>query len=47
MTQSGNERMDGVMLSRVAVLREQMISADGRKGKKGKKKVRKAAACRL
>lgn len=47
MAQSGNERMDGVMLSRVAVLREQMISADGKKGKKGKKKVRKAAACRL
>lgn len=47
MAQSGNERMDGVMLSRVAVLREQMISAEGKKRKKGKKKARKAAACRL
>ena len=47
MAQSGNERMDAVMLSRVAVLREQMDSADGKKRKKGKKKASEAAACRL
>ena len=47
MAQGGNERMDRVMLSRVAVLREQMISADGKKQKKRKKKARKAGASRL
>jgi ATP-dependent 26S proteasome regulatory subunit len=47
MAQGGNERMDRLILSRVAVLREQMISADGKKGKKAKKKARKAAASRL
>jgi hypothetical protein len=45
MAQGGSQRMDTVVMSRVAVLSEQMISAKGKKLKKGnrKKKARKAA----
>jgi hypothetical protein len=47
IAEMGRQRMDAVMLNRVAVLRDEMTSADGKKRKKGKKKARKAAACRL
>ena len=48
MAKSGNG-MDAVMMDRVTVLREQMISAESKKRKKrnGKKKAKKAAASRL
>jgi SpoVK/Ycf46/Vps4 family AAA+-type ATPase len=49
IAEQGSRRMDGVMLERATVLREQMNGADGKKRKKGegKKKARKAAASRL
>jgi len=48
MAEKGRGAMDVVMMNRAAVLREQMISADSKKRKKrdGKKKARKASACR-
>lgn len=49
IAEQGSRRMDGVMLERATVLREQMNGEDGKKRKKGegKKKARKAAASRL
>ena len=49
MSESGNGRMNSVMLNQATVLRVQMNSADGKKRKKrdGKKQARKAAASRL
>ena len=48
MAEKGRGAMDVMMMNRAAVLREQMISADSKKRKKrdGKKKARKASACR-
>ena len=48
MAEKGRGAMDVVMMNRAAVLREQMISADSKKRKKrdGKKKARRASACR-
>jgi hypothetical protein len=45
MAEGGTQRMDAVMLSRVGALSEQMISAKGKKRKKGdgQKKASKAA----
>jgi len=46
IAEGGRARMEGIMLKRVDVLREEMNHAGGKKRKK-KKKARKAAACRL